>query len=633
MLRTSDGGKDLLRFLTCGGVDDGKSTLIGRLLHEGRGLYEDQVIALERDSRKSGSAGDAIDFALLLDGLKAEREQGITIDVAYRYFSTPRRKFIIADCPGHVQYTRNMITGGSSANLALVLIDAQKGVLEQTRRHSLLVSLLDISHVIVCVNKMDLVGYSQARFDAIRADYAEFAARLELRNIDFIPVSALTGENVSTRSAQMPWYEAAPLLSALERVHIASDRNLIDFRFPIQRVVRRDRDFRGYAGTVASGIVRRGADVVVLPSGQKTSITSIATYDGELETAVPPQAITITVEHDIDISRGDTIAAPGNTPRLEDEIEAMLVWMDAAPMDCGRPYILKHGHREVRAEVASIRYRLDVNTTSRAETARLKLNEIGRVHLQLSAKIACDPYKRNRATGSFILIDGHSDQTVAAGMILDRPTEDGRTKGVGALRRRQRRHVSLVSVEDRSESLGHLPHVVWLTGLPGSGKTTTAHALERRLFELGHSSRVLDAESLRLGVSSDLGFASVERSESVRRAAHIARLFTDVGTIVIVALVSPYARDRTEARAIVGDAGMLEVHVSTPIEVCEARDETGTFVSARAGTIPRFTGISAPYEPPEAPDLILAQERISTDDAVVLVLEALAERGITSKPT
>ena len=623
---------DLLRLLTCGSVDDGKSTLIGRLLHEGLGLYEDQLAALERDSKKSGSAGDAIDFSLLLDGLKAERQQGITIDVAYRYFSTPRRKFIIADCPGHVQYTRNMITGGSTANLAILLVDARNGVLEQTRRHSFLVSLLDIGHVIVCVNKMDLIDYSEARFEEIRADFTRFAARLDLRNIDFIPVSALLGDNVASRSDSTPWYRGAPLLDKLERVHIASDRNLIDLRFPVQYVVRRDQTFRGYSGTVASGVLRKGAEVAVLPSGRKTTIASITTYDGELESATPPQAVTITVADDLDISRGDTVVAPQNTPRMESELEAMLVWMDETALDAERAYLIKHLHTEARAEVAAIRYRIDINNLGRVDTERLELNEIGRVKLRLSQAIAHDPYARNRALGSFILIDPASNQTAGAGMILDRPVIDGADPrpGADALRRESRRHQSSVAANERRARRGHGVATVWLTGLPGSGKTTTAYALEQHLFERGVVVRVLDAESLRLGVSSDLGFGSLERSESVRRAAHIAKLFNEIGAIVIVALVSPYAADRAEARSIIGVDQMIEVHVSTALDVCEARDDSETYARARAGQIARFTGVSAPYEPPDAAELNLDLESLSVDDAVARLAELLEQRGILS---
>jgi bifunctional enzyme CysN/CysC len=623
-------GSDLLRFLTCGSVDDGKSTLIGRLLHDSKTLYEDTLASLEKDSKRVGNAGGAIDFSLLLDGLKAEREQGITIDVAYRYFSTPRRKFIIADCPGHEQYTRNMVTGASTANLAIVLLDARHGVLPQTRRHSFIASLLDIGHVVVAINKMDLVGWSQKRFDEIRAEYVDFVTRLQVRNVHFIPISALTGDNVVDPSANMPWYRGVPLLDHLETVHVASDRNLIDLRFPVQLAMRQDMSFRGYSGTLASGILRPGAEVMVLPSRLRTRIRSVVSWDGELEQAFPPMSVSITTTEEIDISRGDMLVHPQNQPRVSQELDATLVWMSETPLDPKRTYRIKHTTREAHAEVAEIRYRFDVNTLHRAPADSLALNEIGRVRIQTSRPLAFDPYRRNRATGSFILIDPVTNGTVAAGMILDRTIGDDEiASGAPAARARGpvKRRASRVGPAERAERLGQRPATVWLTGLVRSGKSTIAYALERRLFDAGYMAHVLDGENLRLGISDNLGFGATERSENVRRAAHVARLGNEAGLITIVALVSPEEADRAAARQIIGDERFLEVHLSAPVEVCEARDDEGLYRRARSGEIPRFTGVSAPYEAPRNPALELPTDEISVEDAVSQLIELLTVRG------
>jgi bifunctional enzyme CysN/CysC len=623
-------GSDLLRFLTCGSVDDGKSTLIGRLLHDSKTLYEDTLASLEKDSKRVGNAGGAIDFSLLLDGLKAEREQGITIDVAYRYFSTPRRKFIIADCPGHEQYTRNMVTGASTANLAIVLIDARHGVLAQTRRHSFIASLLDIGHVVVAVNKMDLVDWSQKRFEEIRAEYVDFVTRLQVRNVHFIPMSALVGDNVVEPSANMPWYRGVPLLDHLETVHVASDRNLIDLRFPVQLAMRQDMSFRGFAGTLASGVLRPGAEVMVLPSRQKTRIKSVVAWGGELEQAFPPMSVSITTTEEIDISRGDMLVHPQNQPRVSQELDATLVWMSETPLDPKRTYRIKHATREAHAEVAELRYRFDVNTLHRAPAESLALNEIGRVRLQTSRPLAFDPYRRNRATGSFILIDPVSNGTVAAGMILDRTIGDDEiASGAPAARARGtvKRRASRVGPAERAERLGQRAATVWLTGLVRSGKSTIAYALERRLFDAGYLAQVLDGENLRLGISDNLGFGATERSENVRRAAHVARLGNDAGLITIVALVSPEEADRAAARAIVGDERFLEVHLSAPVDACEARDDEGLYRRARSGEIPRFTGVSAPYEAPRSPALELPTHELSVDEAVERLVELLTARG------
>jgi bifunctional enzyme CysN/CysC len=622
---------DLLRFLTCGSVDDGKSTLIGRLLHDSKTLYEDTLASLEKDSKRVGNAGGAIDFSLLLDGLKAEREQGITIDVAYRYFSTPRRKFIIADCPGHEQYTRNMVTGASTASLAIVLCDARAGVLAQTRRHSFIASLLDIGHIVVAVNKMDLVDWSQKRFDEIRADYIDFATRLQVRNVHFIPISALTGDNVVDTSANMPWYRGVPLLDHLETVHVASDRNLIDLRFPVQLAMRQDMSFRGYSGTLASGVLRPGAEVMVLPSRQRTRIKSVVTWEGEREEAFPPMAVSITTADEIDISRGDMLVHPQNQPRVSQELDAVLVWMSETPLDRKRTYRIKHTTREAHAEVAEIRYRFDVNTLHRAPSESLALNEIGRTRIQVSRPLAFDPYRRNRVTGSFILIDPVSNGTVAAGMILDRNIGDDEiasgAPAAKAARGTVKRRASRVGPAERAERLGQRPATVWLTGLVRSGKSTVAYALERRLFDAGYLAHVLDGENLRLGISDNLGFGATERSENVRRAAHVARLGNEAGIITIVALVSPEEADRAAARTIIGDERFLEVHLSAPVEACEARDDEGLYQRARSGEIPRFTGVSAPYEAPRHPALDLPTHEIAVEEAVNRLIELLAARG------
>ena len=630
---------DLLRLLTCGSVDDGKSTLIGRLLHDSKTLYEDHLASLEADSRRVGSAGGAIDFSLLLDGLKAEREQGITIDVAYRYFSTPRRKFIIADCPGHEQYTRNMVTGASTANLAIVLLDARAGILQQTRRHSFIASLLDIGHVVVAINKMDLVDWSQEVFDRIRREYVEFATRLEVRNIHFIPISALQGDNVVEPSAHMPWYRGVPLLDHLETVHVGADRNLIDLRFPVQLALRQDMSFRGFAGTLASGILRPGAEVMVLPSRQRTRVRSVVTFEGEREEAFPPMAVTVTTTDEVDIGRGDMLVHPRNLPRVGQELDAILVWMSETPLDRQRTYRIKHTTREAHAEVTELRYRFDINTLHREPAESLALNEIGRARVVASRPLAYDPYRRNRATGSFILIDPVTNGTVAAGMILDRRDDDdddedeatipGSARSADAVKKGiLRAHPSRVAPAERTERLGQEPATVWLTGLPKSGKSTLAYALERRLFDAGYLAHVLDGENLRLGISDNLGFAALERTENVRRAAHVAKLAAGAGLITIVALVSPHESDRAAASAIIGTERFLEVHLSAPVNACEARDEEGLYRRARAGEINRFTGVSAPYEEPRTPALTLPTHEITVNEAVSRLIGLLADRGV-----
>jgi bifunctional enzyme CysN/CysC len=621
---------DLLRLLTCGSVDDGKSTLIGRLLHDSQRVADDQLEKLARDSKRIGSAGDDIDFALLCDGLHAEREQGITIDVAYRYFETPRRKFIIADCPGHVQYTRNMVTGASTANLAILLVDAERGVLEQSRRHAFICSLLDIGHLVVAVNKMDRVGWSRPVFEEIRDRFSEFASRLAVRDLHYTPISALLGDNVVTPSANMPWHRDPPLLEILERTHIASDRNLIDLRFPVQLALRPDPSYRGFAGSVASGILRPGSEVVVLPSRQRTRVAEVTTFDGPVEQAVPPQAVSVVLADEVDVSRGDVLAHPHNLPRMSRTLECNLVWLSETPSRVNQTYRLKHAAVEVRAEIEALRYEIDVTTLARTEAPRLELNDIGRARLGLDRSLVHDPYTRNRTTGSFILIDPIDNGTVAAGMILDRASVDDPadtdTHGGGSTHVRPA--ASRISTGERVERAGHTPAVLWLTGLPASGKSTTAHLLERRLFDLGARAQVIDGENLRLGLSSDLGFSAIDRAESNRRAAHVASMLADGGAIAIVALVSPFAADRRRAAEIAGADRFHLIWTRAPVDACAERDPRGLYDRARSGAIAAFTGVSSPYQEPDDADLIVDTAALDPEAAVDAVMAYLEQRGL-----
>jgi bifunctional enzyme CysN/CysC len=622
--------KELLRLLTCGSVDDGKSTLIGRLLHDTKLVYEDQLAAVARDSRKEGTTGGEIDLALLMDGLKAEREQGITIDVAYRYFSTEKRKFIIADCPGHEQYTRNMATGASTCDLAVILIDARKGVLPQTRRHSFIVALLGLRHVVVAVNKMDLVDWSQEVFERIRADYEAFASRLDIPDIHFIPISALRGENVVEPAANMPWWQGGPLLAYLENVHIGSDRNLADLRFPVQYVSRPNLDFRGYAGTLASGTLRPGDEVLVVPAGTTSRVRRIVTFDGDLDEAAPPMAINVTLEHEIDVSRGDMLVHPSNLPRIERDFEAMVVWMAEEPLAVGRQYFFKSTHNLVGGQIAHLRYGVDVNTLEQKPATSLALNEVGRCHVSLSRAIPFDAYARNRATGAFVLIDRVTNGTVGAGMILQRQSgpERGRSfwesEPASDLLRRQ---TSPVSADERAERLGQKPATLLLTGLTGAGKSTIAKALERRLFDAGRQVMVLDGENMRLGISRDLGFSAIERSENLRRAAEVARLANQSGLIAICALLAPSEAVRELVRETIGAEQYVEIYLSAPIEVCRARETGGMYARADAGEIPRYPGVSAPYDVPVAPDLVLPTHELDVDACVDRIIRLLEMRG------
>jgi bifunctional enzyme CysN/CysC len=622
--------KELLRFLTCGSVDDGKSTLIGRLFYDAKLIYEDTLRALERDSAVHGTTGGGFDPALFTDGLKAEREQGITIDVAYRYFSTARRKFIIADCPGHEQYTRNMATGASTCDLAIILIDARNGVVTQTRRHSFIVSLLGIKHVLVAVNKLDLVGFRQAVFDQIRADYQSFAARLDIPDLHFIPIAALHGDNVVDPSPNMPWYRGSTLMNFLDTIYIGSDRNLEDFRFAVQYVNRPTLDFRGYAGTIASGIVRRGDPIMVLPSRKISRVKSIVTFDGEREEAFAPQAVTLTLEDEIDISRGNMLVRPGNVPKLEQRLEAMLVWMAEGPMVPGKPYLFKQTTKTVAGAIDTLRYQIDVNTLHRRDAPTLRLNEIGRCAITLTEPIAFDDYRRNRVTGAFIVIDRLTNATVGAGMIMPRTTADQRHDHWDdrpASRDLHGEH-SNVSLGERTARFGQQPCTILLTGLTSSGKSTIAYALERRLFDEGRACVVVDGQNLRLGISRDLGFTAEDRSENLRRGAELAKLMNDAGLICIAAFVAPNEDVRQRAAEVVGRERFLVVHLSVPAAVCRERDRSGQYAKADSGEIANFPGVSAAYEAPRSPDLVLPTDSCPVDECVQRILALLSARRV-----
>ncbi|MFD1812766.1 adenylyl-sulfate kinase [Rhodococcus gannanensis] len=612
--------QQLLRVATAGSVDDGKSTLIGRLLYDSKSIFEDQLEAVERSSRERGD--EHANLALLTDGLRAEREQGITIDVAHRYFATPRRKFVIADTPGHEQYTRNMVTGASTADLALILVDARNGVLEQTRRHAFLSALLGIPHLVVCVNKMDLVDWSQDRFEEICEEFRQFAAKLDVHDLTFVPVSALKGDNIVTRTESMPWYEGSSLLHLLEEVHVASDRNLIDARFPVQYVIRPQRqtdadlhDFRGYAGTIASGVFKPGDDVVVLPSGRATQIAEIHAPGGApLAEAFAPAAVCIRLTDDIDIARGDTLCRPNNRPQVGQELDAMVCWLtEQSELAEGGSYTLLHTTRSTKARVERLDYRLDVNTLHRDESAgALQLNEIGRVQLRAQQPLLFDPYRRNRVTGSFILVDDATGNTVAAGMITG-PTL------------RETAVVWHTSTIDRSERATR-GVTVWLTGLSASGKSSVAAELERRLVAAGTPAYRLDGDNLRHGLNADLGFGADDRAENVRRVGAVAQLFADAGMVAVASLISPYREDRDRVRAAHEAAGLrfVEVFVDTPLEQCEARDPKGMYARARAGEITGFTGIDDPYERPERAELVLTPEDGDPVAQAAAIMEYLA---------
>ncbi len=615
--------KELMRFITCGSVDDGKSTLIGRLLYDSKMIYEDQLAKIEKDSKVHGTTGGTFDPALLTDGLRAEREQGITIDVAYRYFSTAKRKFIIADTPGHVQYTRNMATGASTADLAVILVDARHGILEQTKRHSFIVSLLGIKHILVAVNKMDLVDFSEEVYEQIKNDYRQFGDRLDINDLHFIPISALNGDNVVDQSENTPWYKGTTLMSFLENVYIGSDRNLQDFRFPVQLVLRPNLDFRGFAGTISSGIVRVGDEIVTLPSRKTTRIKEIVTFDGNIEEACAPMSVTLTTEDEVDISRGDMIVRTGNVPKVEQKFDATIVWMAEEAMVPGKQYLIKQTTKSVPGNISTLRYRIDVNTMHRDQAPTLSLNEIGRVSISLSEAISFDQYKKNRSTGAFIIIDRISYETVGAGMILDRQTSEN-SKDHWASDPRSKSLVgvdSKVSLEERSARFGQKPVTVLLTGLPGSGKSTTAYGLERSLFEQGRSAVVLDGQNIRLGISRDLGFTADNRSENVRRCSEIAKLFNDTGMISILSLVAPSEDVRKKAASAVGNERFLVVHLNAPAELCRERNSGEREITDQA---------LLNYEPPVKPDLVLNTDSTEPVECVAKIIELLEQKNILS---
>jgi bifunctional enzyme CysN/CysC len=632
--RLTERPSDLLRFATAGSVDDGKSTLIGRLLYDSKQVLSDQLEHVEQTSQRMGH--DHLDLSLLTDGLRAEREQGITIDVAYRYFATTQRRFIIADTPGHEQYTRNMVTGASTADLAIVLVDARKGVVAQSKRHAFISSLLGIPHVVVCVNKMDLVGFEEAVFDGIVEEFDRFAARLELPDVTFIPISALLGDNVVQRSEAMPWYQGPPLLYHLEHVHIASDRNLIDVRFPVQWVIRppaaATTDYRAYAGQVAGGVMRPGDEVLVLPGGQRSRIAAIDTFDGPVQEAFPPMSVAVRLSDDLDVGRGSTIVRTHNQPTVANSFECLLCWLSEQPLSPQRRYLVKHTSRTATLGAAEVRYRIDVETLHRDESAAtLELNDLGRVHLELGSPLVFDSYRRNRVTGSLILIDEATNETAGAGVILDievdepapADTTSGRSPNV-------RWQGSRMTRERRWQALGHGGATVWFTGLPGAGKSTIAAAVEERLMAAGLPAFLLDGDNLRHGLNGDLGFDEQARRENVRRTAHVAKLLAESGTIALVSLVSPYAADRESAAALhaADDLHFIEVYVDAPLAVCEERDPKGLYARARAGELTGLTGVGAPYEPPSQADVVLGAAEETVESEVERVLEALLARGL-----
>ncbi len=610
--------KGLLRFITCGSVDDGKSTLIGRLLYDSKLIYEDQLAALERDSKTAGTTGEEIDLALLVDGLQAEREQGITIDVAYRFFSTDRRKFIVADTPGHEQYTRNMATGASTAALAVILVDARKGILTQTRRHSFIASLMGIRHIVLAVNKMDLVDYDQTVFEPIVDDYKNFADGMELADIVCIPMSALKGENVLGGAATMPWYGGPTLMEHLETVDAASDDLERPFRFPVQLVARPNLDFRGYSGTIASGRVRPGDALTVLPSGRTSEVAEIVTYDGGLDEAIAGQAVTIRLADEIDISRGDVLTAADNPGDVSDQFGVHLLWMSEDALYPGREYLMQIGTRAATATVSELKHKVNVNTLEHQAAKELHLNEIGWCNLSLDQAVPFDPYADNRQTGAFVLVDRLTNGTVGAGMI-----------GF-ALRRGANIAWQELDVDKAAHSRlkSQKPGILWFTGLSGSGKSTIANLVEKRLHTMGRHTYVLDGDNVRHGLNRDLGFTDADRVENIRRVSEVAKLFVDAGVIVLVSFISPFRSERRMARETVDEGEFLEVFVDTPLEICEGRDPKGLYQKARAGQIANFTGIDSPYEVPESAELTVKTDTMSPEDAADRVIDALRERGM-----
>ncbi|MGE3541919.1 MAG: sulfate adenylyltransferase subunit CysN [Candidatus Tectimicrobiota bacterium] len=611
--------KSLLRFLTCGSVDDGKSTLIGRLLYDAKMIFDDQLAALEADSKRLGTQGEALDFALLVDGLAAEREQGITIDVAYRFFSTDKRKFIVADTPGHEQYTRNMVTGASTADLAIILIDARKGVLTQTRRHSYLVSLLGIRHIVLAVNKMDLVGYAQDRFETIVAEYTAFARQLHMPDLVPMPISGLQGDNITSRSTAMPWYQGPCLMEHLETVEIDDQRLSREaLRLPVQWVNRPDLDFRGFAGLIVSGTVRPGDPVRILPSGKTSQVARIVAMADDLPVASAGQSVTLTLTDEIDISRGDMLTAAAQPAEVADQFEVTIVAMSEEPLLPGRHYWLKSGTRTVPATITELKYQINVNTLERLAAKVLTLNAIGVCNIALDQAIAFDPYTVNKDTGGFILIDRLTHATVAAGMIHF------------ALRRSHNIHWQALDLSKaaRATMNGQKPVVLWFTGLSGAGKSTIANLVEKRLYGLGRRTYLLDGDNVRHGLNRDLGFTDADRVENIRRVAEVAKLFVDAGLIVLTSFISPFQAERQMARNLLNEGEFIEVFIDTPLEVAEARDVKGLYRKARAGQLKNFTGIDSPYERPEKPEIHVQTAHLSPEEAVEVIMRQLQERGI-----
>ncbi len=614
-----DEQKDLLRLLTAGSVDDGKSTLIGRLLFDSKRLYDDQLTALVRDSKRVGHAGEKIDYALLLDGLKAEREQGITIDVAYRYFSTNKRKFIIADTPGHEQYTRNMVTGASTANLAIILVDAEHGVITQTKRHTFLISLLGIKHVVLAVNKMDLVDYKKEVFDDICKEYKSFLTRLNIPDVHFIPMSALNGDNVVNPSENMPWYKGQPILELLETIHVSSDRNFVDLRYPVQYVLRPERNFRGFSTKVASGILRKGDEVMVLPSRKTSKIKKIVTYDGDLDYAFPPQSVTVTLKDEIDISRGDMLVHSNNQPRVERHFEAMLVWMDEKKMNPKTNFIIKQTTNMTKARIDDIRYKINVNTMHRSKARQFTLNEIGRVVVTTSKPLFFDAYERNRETGSFILIDPVTHNTSAVGMIIDRVSSEDMPNRIGdADRKKITEGQSLISSKEREEKYQQKGQTIWITGLHGSGKTDIAYMLEKRLFDLGHVVVLMDGHNVRSGLSKELDFSAADRAEHLRRVAEVCRLLNKQGIITICTFISPRAATRKQIIDIIGKDRFRLVYMSSDLESSRA-NRPDLYQLADEGKLQHLAGVDAPYEVPENPDVVLDLENKNIETIIKLI--------------
>ena len=610
--------KSLLRFITCGSVDDGKSTLIGRLLYESKMIFEDQLTALEVDSKKVGTRGGELDFALLVDGLAAEREQGITIDVAYRFFSTDKRKFIVADTPGHEQYTRNMVTGASTADLAVILIDARKGVLTQSRRHSYIVSLLGIRRIVLAINKMDLVEYSRERFNEIERDYRAFAQKIGLSDITAIPLSAVYGDNVIEHGTNMPWYAGPTLMGHLEAVPVEDASQTLPLRMPVQWVNRPNLDFRGFAGRIVSGQVRAGDRLKVLPSGRESRVARIVTATGDLQHAVAGQSVTITLTDEIDVSRGDVLADAKAPPQAADQFEATLIGLTESAILPGRSYLMKIATRVVTATVNPLKHKVNVNTLEHLAAERLELNDIGVVELQLDQPVVFEDYARNRELGGFILIDRITNNTVAAGMLHF------------ALRRSQNVHWQFLDVNkgSRARLNRQRPCVVWLTGYSGAGKSTIANLVEKKLFSLGSRTYLLDGDNVRHGLNKDLGFTEQDRVENIRRVAEVAKLMVDAGLIVLVSFISPFRAERRAARALMGEGEFFEVFVDTTLAAAEARDVKGLYKKARAGALKNFTGIDSPYEPPEAAEIHIDTSRLSPVEGADLIIETLAGHGV-----